>query len=194
MFCFLAKYNYKKMLKHKIFNLDASVDIFSAKRKNTPYFIMRKKGSDFGFLKIPSGFHFEFSRTAECKVLKVIFNNEEKNHIACYTVLKEYFSNERFTHKKKLIVKGTGYKVSLNTLANYLEFKLGHSHTCCISIPTDKIKVSILKNILCLESLDKSFLGNFCNKIMKLKLPDSYKDKGVCLKNKKYVLKNIKKK
>lgn len=94
--------------------------------------------------------------------------------------------------KKKLILKGLGYRITL--LENKkIELKLGFSHLIKLTIP-ENIRVKARKNIMNIEGSDKVLLGNFVNKIVSLKAPDSYKGKGFWFKYQKKSLKIIKKK
>lgn len=92
---------------------------------------------------------------------------------------------------KKLVLKGLGLKATL-LKQNLLELKLGFSHIIHLEIPLI-INITLLKNIILLESSDSVLLGNFANKIRSLKKPDSYKGKGVWYKNEIKVLKVVKK-
>ena len=94
--------------------------------------------------------------------------------------------------KKKLILKGLGYRITLSENRK-IEFKLGFSHLIKISIP-ENIRVKARKNIMNVEGNDKVLLGNFVDKIISLKSPDSYKGKGFWFKYQKKTLKIIKKK
>lgn len=93
--------------------------------------------------------------------------------------------------KKKLILKGLGFKISM--AENNLEFKLGYSHAIKIPIPEDEIFVKIEKNVITIEGFDSTQVGNFVTKIKNLRLPDSYKGKGFWYKNESIILKEVKK-
>lgn len=80
------------------------------------------------------------------------------------------------TFKRKLTLKGLGFRITL--IENkQVEFKLGFSHLIRLNIPHN-IRVRAKKNFMFLESSDLVLLGNFINKVISLKLPDSYKGKG----------------
>lgn len=95
--------------------------------------------------------------------------------------------------KKKLILKGLGYKFNVQEALRNIELKLGFSHLINVKIP-DNVKVKLQKNYINIESNDNVLLGNFVNKIVSLKLPDSYKGKGFWYKYQKITLKTVKKK
>lgn len=94
--------------------------------------------------------------------------------------------------KKKLILKGLGYRITLSENRK-IELKLGFSHLIKLTIP-ENIRVKAKKNIMNVEGNDKVLLGNFVDKIISLKAPDSYKGKGFWFKYQKKTLKIIKKK
>lgn len=80
------------------------------------------------------------------------------------------------TFKRKLTLKGLGFRITL--IENrQVEFKLGFSHLIRLNIPHN-IKVRTKKNFMFLQSSDLVLLGNFINKVISLKIPDSYKGKG----------------
>jgi len=95
--------------------------------------------------------------------------------------------------KKRLILKGLGFRLGVSEDLNFLELKLGYSHTLKIRIPKNYITVKIDKNYLNIEGFDKTKVGNFSNQIRNLKYPDSYKGKGFWYKDEIRVLKEIKK-
>jgi large subunit ribosomal protein L6 len=96
--------------------------------------------------------------------------------------------------KKKLILKGVGYRISFSDNLKDIIFKLGYSHLIVLPIPTQIFSVSITKNLISMQSYDITFLGNFLAKIVSLRSPDPYKGKGFLRKNEKIELKQLKKK
>ena len=96
-------------------------------------------------------------------------------------------------YKKKLFLKGLGFKIFYNKELNTLDFKLGFSHNTTFPLPSS-IGALINKNVLTLESKDIVLLGNILNRIRLLKTPDIYKGKGFWYKNEIINLKPIKKK
>jgi ribosomal protein L6P/L9E len=80
-------------------------------------------------------------------------------------------------YKKKLILKGLGFRCNVNEKLKSVEFKLGFSHLLNLSIP-ENIKMTVRKSYINIESTNNILLGNFINKIISLKRPDSYKGKG----------------
>jgi ribosomal protein L6P/L9E len=80
-------------------------------------------------------------------------------------------------YKKKLILKGLGFRCNVNEKLKSAEFKLGFSHLLNLSIP-ENVKMTVRKSYINIESTNNILLGNFINKIISLKRPDSYKGKG----------------
>ena len=96
-------------------------------------------------------------------------------------------------YKKKLILKGLGFRCNVNEKLKSVEFKLGFSHLLNLSIP-ENVKMTVRKSYINIESTNNILLGNFINKIISLKRPDSYKGKGFWHKYQKITLKAVKKK
>lgn len=96
--------------------------------------------------------------------------------------------------KQKLIFKGLGFRLNISEDYKYLIFKLGYSHLITLQIPSIVSSVKIKKKFFYIESFSKSELGNLIYRIKQFRLPDSYKGKGIWLKNEKKKLKQVKKK
>ncbi|HND45616.1 MAG TPA: hypothetical protein PLC61_04365 [Chitinophagales bacterium] len=95
-------------------------------------------------------------------------------------------------YKKKLFLKGLGYKVIVEN--NCLSFKLNLSHDLKMDLPPYIKRVVVNKTNIVFESYDSILLGNFIEKIYNLKPKDNYKGKGFSLKSKVVPIKEIKKK
>jgi large subunit ribosomal protein L6 len=95
--------------------------------------------------------------------------------------------------KKKLVLKGLGFKASVSTDLKFLELKLGYSHTIKVAIDLNSLSVKIDKNTLIVEGSDPVKVGNFSTHLRNLKYPDSYKGKGFWYKNEIINLKEVKK-
>lgn len=94
-------------------------------------------------------------------------------------------------YKKKLIIKGVGYKVYLKK--NFLLIKMGYSHDIVYYIPKE-VKVKCVGNEIDVVSHDKRILGQVCHEIKNIRKIDVYKGKGIKLSNEKIILKQGKKK
>jgi len=115
---------------------------------------------------------------------------KKSNDILCNN-FKKWLQSKEKPFIKKLILKGLGLKVNLiNT--NILEFKLGFSHLIKLIIPKT-ISITLIKNVIVLESFNLVELGNIANKIKVLKKPNPYKGKGIWYKNEKLNFKVVKK-
>ena len=135
-------------------------------------------------------------------------------HLPSYIILKvqnnhclEIFNDKNETFKlgflkfiqnlndkiiKKLILRGLGLKVSLQEDKKILELKLGYSHVIFIKIP-QTISVSLLKKRILIEGYNSVDVGNFAFKLKSLRLPNSYKAKGLWYNHEQIKLKIIKK-
>ncbi|MEA1926311.1 MAG: 50S ribosomal protein L6 [Patescibacteria group bacterium] len=77
--------------------------------------------------------------------------------------------------KKELELHGVGYKMALQ--GKKIIFNLGFSHTIEIEIP-EGLNVSIDKNVLAIEGLDKQQVGQLAAEIRALRKVEPYKGKG----------------
>ena len=107
--------------------------------------------------------------------------------------LSAWIKNVDKPFKKSLILKGLGFRITVSPDSKCLELKLGYSHLIKILIPSDEIKVIVIKNILIVEGFDPIYVGNFIEQIRNLKYPDIYTGKGFWYKNEVISLKEIKK-
>ncbi len=101
---------------------------------------------------------------------------------------------EELTFKKKLRLKGLGFKISVDMLKRELSLKLGYSHLISLEVPDYITNIKSKKNVMLLESLDKVALGDFFKKVYDLRKADAYKGKGFSGQYEKRKLKVIKKK
>lgn len=101
---------------------------------------------------------------------------------------------EEVTFKKKLRLKGLGFKISVDMIKRELLLKLGYSHLVNVEIPHYITNIKVKKSIILLESFDKIALGDFLKKVYDLRKADCYKGKGFSGQYEKRKLKVIKKK
>ncbi len=101
---------------------------------------------------------------------------------------------EESVFKKKLRLKGLGFRISVDMVKRELSLKLGYSHLVNLEIPYYITNVRSKKNVMLLESFDKIALGDFLKKVYDLRKADSYKGKGFSGQYEKRKLKVIKKK
>lgn len=176
----------------KRIKLKSQMKCFILYVRNTKYLILENNNKKIyllipEFLKISKELdEILLSATSISENFEVAFKNFSKK-------LDYYYNSFETVKKKKLILKGLGFRVSIVNGGLGLEFKIGFSHLIQVNIPTS-IKVRIIKSTIILEGIDKISLGNFANKILSLKKPDCYKGKGFWYKYQKENLKIIKKK
>ena len=77
---------------------------------------------------------------------------------------------------KKLELIGVGYQASME--GSRLKLQLGYSHDIFFDTP-DEITISVEKNILKVEGIDKQLVGAVAAKIRSFRKPEPYKGKGV---------------
>lgn len=79
-------------------------------------------------------------------------------------------------YTKQLEIKGVGYKAEVK--GDTLVLNVGYSHPVDFKLPTG-VTVSVEKNIITLESIDKQLLGETAANIRKVRKPEPYKGKGI---------------
>lgn len=96
--------------------------------------------------------------------------------------------------KKVVILKGMGLKLNYNKVLERLELKLGYSHMVNVDLNNEKKKIFLKtsKNTLIVWG-GKTQVGNFIDKLKKLKKQSAYKEKGFFFLDAKIVLKKVKK-
>jgi ribosomal protein L6P/L9E len=129
--------------------------------------------------------------------LEINYTFFQKKNLKSFNYLNVYISQFKKINRKKLIIKGLGYKINIlkNVIENKLEFKLGYSHVKTTLLPNKVQDYYLNKNSITFESLNSIWLGNFVTRLKSFKTPDIYKGKGLHIKNQKIlILKAIKKK
>lgn len=96
--------------------------------------------------------------------------------------------------RKKIFLKGLGYKANLSENKEVLNLKIGLSHPTNVFILSNRIHLKINKNIIAIKGNSPTEVGDFAERIRKLRFPDSYKGKGIWYKNEIRILKVLKKK
>lgn len=79
-------------------------------------------------------------------------------------------------YKKQLELHGVGYRGKKK--GQGLELQLGYSHAVFYE-PPEEVKVSMEKNVITVEGVNKQLVGQAAAEIRALRPPDSYKGKGV---------------
>lgn len=97
--------------------------------------------------------------------------------------------------KKKIFMKGLGFKVFTSKSLKFIDFKLGYSHKIRLKVPSS---ITLFKSTkagkLLIGSTNKVVLGDFIHKILLLRPFDVYKGKGFYKQYQDIVLKPINKK
>jgi len=182
----------KNELQKKI-KLTSLATILFAKINNNSFILFKFKNTLINYLQVPIFIQ------CELKNKNLIFSTLILNVFQVFqynqfiSLFQDYLKRLEKPFKKKLLLKGLGYKAVLKNDETVLELKIGYSHTILLPIEKQNIKVVLDKNTLTIEGVDKVKVGNFVNKIRNLKLPDSYKGKGFWYKNEVIKLKEINK-
>lgn len=78
--------------------------------------------------------------------------------------------------KKQLEINGVGYRVSMQ--GKDLKVEAGYSHPVVFSTP-EGVTISVEKNVITVESIDKELLGRTTAAIRAIRKPEPYKGKGI---------------
>lgn len=161
--------------------------------KDEKKLLVIKKNLESKYVLIPS--FIKLIKEDKFLISELLINEKEnlENYFLTNIMIETGIKKIGVSSKKKLILKGLGYRMTFANDSKRIDFKLGFSHLKRLEIPT-KIKIKFRKNIINVESLDKNLLGNYISKIRCLREPDSYKGKGFWYKYEKEKLKEIKKK
>ena len=156
---------------------------------NSKFFLKSIKNSKLYYLSIPNSISWKLNDS------KLYFSSFFYKEVLQFLRLFQiWLKKQESIIKKKLILKGLGFRISFDEKLNMLILKVGYSHLVNISLPMEKIKLKIQKNSIILESNDNIILGNICNIIKNCRSIDVYKAKGFFFRNDKIKLKPVKKK
>lgn len=175
----------KNCIQIKLSNID-SIFICSIRQKR--YLLIKKEPHLINFLLVTP----EIENICITNKTLLLTQNitTSPNFLTSLLLLK----NACLTLKKKLVLRGLGFKIAYSGGTRTLNFKLGYSHLVFLALPTGVDLVKIGKNYLIVSGVDPSLLGNFVTSIQRLRFPDSYKGKGFWKKYEKKSLKLFKKK
>jgi hypothetical protein len=95
--------------------------------------------------------------------------------------------------RRKLILKGLGLKAVLSGEKRLISLKLGFSRIMKLKIPST-LDVKIAKLVITIQGYDFSEVGDFSERLCRMRTPDAYKGKGIWYRNRPRTLKQLKKK
>lgn len=127
---------------------------------------------------------YEFSCSADALCRK-LFNLDINNWLLGKEVQR--------IHRCKLLLRGLGCKASLIDFRRKIKLKVGYSHFVRLTIPKTVV-VRISKSVITIEGCNFSKVGDFAQKIYRVRTPDAYKGKGIWYRNKVQNLKALRKK
>jgi len=143
------------------------------------------------YVKIPSNLFITKKNNVLISETKILDFFVDKDRKLFNRFLTKIVNSLRVLSKKTLIIKGLGLKITLDLTT--LQFKLGYSHLIFLDICKQHISVKVYKKFMVLYSFNKTKLGSRANQIFQLKKADSYKGRGLFLKDKIFILKPVKK-
>ena len=176
----------------KIIKVNPSIDFSFLKLNYNHFIIITTKTGKKKYLFIPK--FISVSKIDDCLIVKSYFNQNTTMLFNQFLfILNLWIKRIDKPFKKKLVLKGLGFKIMLTDDNKILELKLGYSHIIKVNVPYDEITLKVEKNSLLVQGFDPIQVGNFISKIQQLKFPDSYKGKGFWCKNESITLKEVKK-
>jgi len=179
--------NYQKNVK---LSLTKNLDLYYFSLGNNKFFLNFTNKKKYKYFTFPLEISFKKQKNL------FSFHSDEKIKSllnSCVISFAFWLKNNNKNFKRKLLLKGLGFRCFLSEDKLKLNFKLGFSHIITLDIPAYINNVIVEKSHLTLESDDLSNLGNFCKKIKQLRVPDAYKGKGIFYKTDLITLKPVKK-
>jgi len=156
---------------------------------NTKLFIKKTKNLNKFYITIPKDIKWSLASDY------INFYSANYTNLSLFTnSFIIWLKKQEVNLKKRLLLKGLGFRVSFSDNKDKLILKAGFSHLLEINIPKDKVAITLQKNLMIFHGEDSIFLGNFCNKIRCFRPADSYKGRGFILRDRIFKLKPVKKK
>lgn len=127
-------------------------------------------------------FTFNSNITVENDKQKIIVNKkfDSSQNRALHGTTRQMIYNlvhgVKHGFSKKLELVGVGYQATME--GKRLKLQLGYSHDIFFDTP-DEIAISVEKNILKVEGINKQLVGAVAAKIRSFRKPEPYKGKGV---------------
>lgn len=178
------------MLSQKEIKLPGNINVYFLYIQNQRFLIFKNTQSDVSVsINIPISVYVK-------KIKNLLILNEDtidlKKINGFYRYLKNFIISFQVPAKKTLILRGLGLKATFQDLI--LSLKLGYSHENSIKVnPLDHNKIFTGKKFITVLNYDKIFLGNFVEKIYRLKKANCYKGRGLYYKEKNIITKVVKK-
>lgn len=185
-----------KEIYSKKFNIDPAIKIKYYKKHNSHFLIFRHQIIANSYIQIPMS--IILIKNKNYIKFKTLLNTE-RSLFSIYLFLINFYleiqKNIELKYYRSLILRGMGYKMNLIEINNstFLDIKIGYSNIIRLPIPTQHISITISNSILHILGTKSTSVGNFIEKIKKLRKFNFYTGKGFWHLNNKIILKSIKK-
>ena len=105
------------------------------------------------------------------------------------SLIKQVFIDLTFGFRTKLKLVGVGYKATVKKVSNkeFLELKLGFSHSCVIEVPENLSVICNKPTVIYISGYNKQRVSNFAAHIRSYKSPEPYKGKGILYEDEKII-------
>lgn len=179
------------MLKQKTIKLPENIRAHFLLLNNQRFIVFRNiEGKVSMAINIPSCINF--TKEGKLLVLAKNYSISTTKENSFYIYLKNFVINFQIPTKKIIVLRGLGLKANLED--NSLNLKLGYSHESTIRVNhSDRNQIFVTKKFISVSNYNKLFIGNFVEKIYRLKKANCYKGRGLYLREKKIIIKTVKK-
>jgi large subunit ribosomal protein L6 len=160
-----------------------------------PQKLLQIQGS-FGKFYYPLSFDIEYAKTD--KKLWLVDSNFRKKRALFFlnqVLLKQLCLGAIFGYRKQLKIVGIGYQAAVEKTetSSFLSLKLGYSHQLRLSIPSTLQIICPKPRVILIKGMNLQKVANYAAFIRRLRLPNSYKEKGIYHFGEKLKLKQGKK-
>ena len=185
-----------KQIYFKKFNIDPAIKIKYYKKYNNHFIIFKRQTIANSYIQIPMSIILIKTKNY------ITFKPKLQTKYGLFDVYLflinfylEIQKNIELKYYKSLILRGMGYKMNLLQIDNnnFLDIKIGYSNIIRMPIPTKNISITISNSTIHILGNKSYKVGNFIEKIKKLRKFNYYTGKGFWHLNNKIILKNIKK-
>jgi ribosomal protein L6P/L9E len=165
----------------------SEIKLYSLQNK---LFLSFQQDNKTSFVEIPNSVTYELNND----ILTLVGNTSHKDYFMSFGILKNLNKRLFGTQKRKVKLKGLGYKCLLSDDRKKLLLKVGNSHNTELKVPSYVNSFNILKHSVVFDSSDRILSGNYLHQIYLKKPADCYKRKGFTKENMKIKVRPVKKK
>lgn len=185
-----------KQIYLKKFNIDPAIKIKYYKKYNSQYLIFKRQTIANSYIQIPMSIVLIKNKKYIMFKPQLQINHSKFDiYLFLINFYLEIQKNIELKYYKSLILRGMGYKMNLIQINDnsFLDIKIGYSNIIRMPIPKNDLSITIANSTIHILGNKLYKVGNFIEKIKKLRKFNYYTGKGFWHVNNKIILKNIKK-